>query len=229
MGLALDNVSISATFADPASQKHYIYVENATKWSSLYLYAQGSDEPFGTFPGIAAEGSSVVNGVEYKFFGIDKAGNYTLTFSDGTATNKIEGFTADTSADVYVCISSEGAQLISDPESYTGWVDPSRPPFVASGIYIRGEVNSWGASSDWEFSAEGEGTYVLYDKTLNGQFKVADANWSSSCNYGSNGSAVLMDTPYALVSGTNDNISTGSNTFQCGRIVPAATPSSVAA
>ena len=219
MGLALDNVSISATFADPASQKHYIYVENATKWSSLYLYAQGSDEPFGTFPGIAAEGSSVVNGVEYKFFGIDKAGNYTLTFSDGTATNKIEGFTADTSADVYVCISSEGAQLISDPESYTGWVDPSRPPFVASGIYIRGEVNSWGASSDWEFSAEGEGTYVLYDKTLNGQFKVADANWSSSCNYGSNGSAVLMDTPYALVSGTNDNISTGSNTFQCGRIV----------
>ena len=51
MGLALDNVSISATFADPASQKHYIYVENATKWSSLYLYAQGSDEPFGTFPG----------------------------------------------------------------------------------------------------------------------------------------------------------------------------------
>ncbi len=167
MGLALDNVSISATFADPASQKHYIYVENATKWSSLYLYAQGSDEPFGTFPGIAAEGS-----------------------------NKIEGFTADTSADVYVCISSEGAQLISDPESYTGWVDPSRPPFVASGIYIRGEVNSWGA-----------------------RFKVADANWSSSCNYGSNGSAVLMDTPYALVSGTNDNISTGSNTFQCGRIV----------
>ena len=219
MGLALDNVSISATFADPASQKHYIYVENATKWSSLYLYAQGSDEPFGTFPGIAAEGSSVVNGVEYKFFGIDKAGNYTLTFSDGTATNKIEGFTADTSADVYVCISSEGAQLISDPESYTGWVDPSRPPFVASGIYIRGEVNSWGASSDWEFSDEGNGTYVLYDKTLNGQFKVADANWSSSCNYGSNGSAVLMDTPYALVSGTNDNISTGSNTFQCGRIV----------
>ena len=219
MGLALDNVSISATFADPASQKHYIYVENATKWSSLYLYAQGSDEPFGTFPGIAAEGSSVVNGVEYKFFGIDKAGNYTLTFSDGTATNKIEGFTADTSADVYVCISSEGAQLISDPESYTGWVDPSRPPFVASGIYIRGEVNSWGASSDWEFSDEGNGTYVLYDKTLNGAFKVADANWSSTCNYGSNGGAVMMDTPYALVLGTNDNISTGSNTFQCGRIV----------
>ena len=219
MGLALDNVKITATYADPSSQKHYIYVENAAKYKSVYVYANGADEPFGTFPGRAAEGSSVVNGVEYKFFGIDKAGNYTLTFSDGTATNKIEGFTADTSADVYVCISSEGAQLISDPESYTGWVDPSRPPFVASGIYIRGEVNSWGASSDWEFSDEGNGTYVLYDKTLNGAFKVADANWSSSCNYGSNGSAVLMDTPYALVSGTNDNISTGSNTFQCGRIV----------
>ena len=219
MGLALDNVSISATFADPASQKHYIYVENATKWSSLYLYALGSDEPFGTFPGIAAEGSSVVNGVEYKFFGIDKAGNYTLTFSDGTATNKIEGFTADTSADVYVCISSEGAQLISDPESYTGWVDPSRPPFVASGIYIRGEVNSWGADSEWEFSDEGNGVYAMYDKTLSGNFKVADANWSSTCNYGSNGSGILLDTPYSLVLGTNDNISTNGNSYTCQKII----------
>ncbi len=219
MGLALDNVKITATYADPSSQKHYIYVENAAKYKSVYVYANGADEPFGSFPGKASEGNSVVNGVEYKFFGIDKAGDYTLTFSDGTESNKIEGFAVNTSADVYVCISPEGAKTISDPASYTGWVDPSRPPFVASGIYLRGDVNSWGASSDWEFSAEGEGTYVLYDKTLNGAFKVADANWSSTCNYGSNGGAVMMDTPYALVLGTNDNISTGSNTFQCGKIV----------
>ena len=57
----------------------------------------------------------------------------------------------------------------------------------ASGIYLRGEVNSWGSPAEWEFSDEGSGVYALYDKTLSGSFKVADASWSSACNYGSNG------------------------------------------
>lgn len=219
MGLALDNVSLTATYADPSSEKHYVYAEKATKWSNLYLYAQGSDEPFGVFPGQQAEGSVLVNGVEYKYFTFTQADSYALTFSDGTTANQFTGITANTNQDVYISVNPEGLQLISDPQTYTGYVDPSRPPFVASGIYLRGEVNSWGANSDWEFSNEGDGTYVLYDKTLTGAFKVADANWSSSCNYGSNGSAIMMDTPYSLVSGTDSNISTGSNSFQCGKIV----------
>ncbi len=46
---------------------------------------------------------------------------------------------------------------------------------------------------------------------------MADAYWGS-INYGSNGTRSAMETPYALVSGTNDNISCGGNTYACKTI-----------
>ena len=205
MGLALDNVVIDATFASQ-DQSAYIYVEDVTKWSNLYL---NGDLP---------QSSAVVNGVPYKVWAIDMDGNsHTLNFTDGGSKNLTYSISAN--RDYYLCLTASEVTEITDPQNYTGWVDPSRPPFVASGIYLRGEVNSWGAVAEWEFSDEGEGVYALYDKTLSGAFKVADASWSSACNYGSNGSMALLDTPYALVLGTNDNISCGGNTYECKRIV----------
>lgn len=205
MGLSIDNVVIDATFASQ-DLSAYIYVEDVTKWSALYMN--------GSLP----ESSAQVNGVNYKVWAIDMDGaNHTLTFTDGGSNNQTMNITA--SRDYYLCLTSTEVTEITDPENYTGWVDPSRPPFVASGIYLRGEVNSWGAVTDWEFSDEGDGVYTLYDKTLSGAFKVADANWSSACNYGSNGTSVMIDTPYSLVLGTNDNISCGGNTYVCKKII----------
>ena len=205
MGLSIDNVVIDATFASQ-DLRAYIYVEDVTKWSALYMN--------GSLP----ESSAVVNGVNYKVWAVDMDGaSHTLAFTDGGSNSQTTSITAN--HDYYLCLTSSEVTEIADPENYTGWVDPSRPPFVASGIYLRGEVNSWGAVTDWEFSDEGEGTYVLYDKTLSGAFKVADANWSSACNYGSNGTSVMIDTPYALVLGTNDNISSGGNTYVCKKII----------
>ena len=205
MGLSIDNVVVNATFASQ-DQSAYIYVEDVTKWSTLYMN--------GSLP----ESSAVVNGVNYKVWPLDMDGaTHTLAFTDGGSKSQSIDITA--SRDYYLCLTSDGVTEITDPENYTGWVDPSRPPFVASGIFLRGEVNSWGAVAEWEFSDEGNGVYVLYDKTLSGSFKVADASWSSTCNYGSNGSQVLLDTPYSLVAGTNDNISCGGNTYDCKRIV----------
>ena len=205
MGLSIDNVVIDATFASQ-DLSAYIYVEDVTKWGNLYMN--------GELP----ESSAVVNGVNYKVWAIDMDGaEHTLAFSDGGNNNQATSITAN--RDYYLCLTSTEVTEITDPENYTGWVDPSRPPFVASGIYLRGEVNSWGAVTEWEFSDEGEGTYVLYDKTLSGAFKVADANWSSACNYGSNGTSVIIDTPYSLVLGTNDNISCGGNTYVCKKII----------
>lgn len=205
MGLSIDNVVIDATFASQ-DLSAYIYVEDVTKWSALYMN--------GSLP----ESSAVVNGVNYKVWAVDMDGaSHTLAFTDGGSNSQTTSITAN--HDYYLCLTSSEVTEIADPENYTGWVDPSRPPFVASGIYLRGEVNSWGAVTDWEFSDEGEGTYVLYDKTLSGAFKVADANWSSACNYGSNGTSVMIDTPYALVLGTNDNISCGGNTYVCKKII----------
>ncbi len=99
------------------------------------------------------------------------------------------------------------------------WVEPDEPVKNPSGIYLRGEVNGWGAVEEWEFDKTGEGTYRLVDKNLSGAFKIADASWSSACNHGSNGSSIAMDEPYATVSGTNDNITCGGNTYECTQIL----------
>ena len=210
MGLAIDNVVIDATFASQ-DQSCYIYVEDVTKWSSLYMAIDGGEA-------VAPSSSAVVNGVTYKVWSLDMDGaEHALNFTDGNGNTLNTSITAD--SDHYLCLTKDEVTEIDDPENYEGYVDPTRPPFVASGIYLRGEVNSWGAVTDWEFSDEGNGTYVLYDKTLSGQFKVADANWSSACNYGSNGTSAQLDMPYSLVLGTNDNISCGGNTYICKRIV----------
>ena len=218
MGLAIDNVSITATFANPGTTKHYIYAEKAVKWSNLYLYASGASEPFGAMPGSKADGTTVVNGVTYQYFTVNDENSYSLSFNNG-GSNAFDGINVTMNRDYYFSVTPEGVSEIADPQSYTGYVDPTRPPFVASGIFLRGEVNSWGADSEWEFSDEGNGVYAMYDKTLSGNFKVADANWSSTCNYGSNGSGILLDTPYSLVLGTNDNISTNGNSYTCQKII----------
>ena len=210
MGLSIDNVTIDATFASQ-DRSCYIYVEDVTKWSTLYMAANGGEAQ-------SAASSAVINGVTYKVWQLALDGNdYALTFTDNNGNTQSVNITAN--RDYYLCITGDGITEIDAPENYDGYVDPLRPPFVASGIYLRGEVNSWGAVADWEFSDEGNGTYVLYDKTLSGQFKVADSGWTSACNYGSNGSSIQMGVPYSLVLGTNDNISSGGNTFVCARIV----------
>ncbi len=210
MGLSIDNVVIDATYASQ-DQSSYVYVEDVTKWSTLMMVLDGSAPE-------APEGSAVINGVTYKVWALDMDSNvHELVFTDNNGNTVTTQVTAD--RDYYLCLTKDEVIEIADPENYTGYVDPTRPPFVASGIYLRGEVNSWGAVTDWEFSNEGGGTYVLYDKTLSGQFKVADSGWTSACNYGSNGTSIQMGIPYSLVLGTNDNISCGSNAYVCKRIV----------
>ena len=210
MGLSIDNVAIDATFASQ-DQSCYIYVEDVTKWSDLLMMTDGGEAQ-------PAASSAVVNGVTYKVWALDMDGaEHALVFTDNLGNTLNISIVAN--RDYYLCLTKDAVTEIEDPQNYEGYVDPSRPPFVASGIFLRGEVNSWGAVTDWEFSDEGSGTYVLYDKTLSGAFKVADANWSSACNYGSNGTSAQMGVPYSLVLGTNDNISCGGNTYVCKRIV----------
>ena len=128
---------------------------------------------------------------------------WNISVASGTSPNKAMGLAVDN---------------IKATATFGDVKGDDRPPFVSSGIYLRGEINSWGAPTAWEFSDEGNGVYRLYDKIVSGQFKVADSSWSSACNYGSNGDNMLMDEPYALVAGTSTNISCGANSYTCKEI-----------
>lgn len=87
---------------------------------------------------------------------------------------------------------------------------------ASSGIYIRGGMNGWGTSEDWEFSDEGNGVYALYNVTLSGQFKIADSSWGT-INYGGDGSKVSAGQNYALYH-NGANITTN-GTIECSRVV----------
>jgi len=214
-GLALDNIKISAVFNDPSVQKHAIYVEDCTGWDDIAVYA--ADNSFGSYPGLRSIGNTIVNGVSYKTFEHKASGNINIEINN-TASTRLPALGINAGVDNYICATSSAATVIADPDNYTGWVDPTKPTFVPSGIYLRGDVNSWKADPDWEFSSLGNGNYILYDKNISGAFKIADANWSSKCNYGTNGSNILPDTPYALKAGTDDNISCGSNAYTASEI-----------
>ena len=87
---------------------------------------------------------------------------------------------------------------------------------ASSGIYLRGGMNGWGTSEDWEFSDEGNGVYALYDVTLSGQFKIADSSWGT-INYGGDGSKVSVGQNYTLYH-NGSNITTN-GTIECSRVV----------
>ncbi|MDE6682740.1 MAG: hypothetical protein K2J87_04885, partial [Muribaculaceae bacterium] len=213
-GLALDDIEITASYADANAK--YLYIENALKAANLSVFSSTTDF-FGAEPGTKSSLNKNVNGVEYAVWEMPAVAPIDLTVVANNTKYDLTALPND--GDTYLSLSKTGLEVIADPENYTGWVDPDRKPFVSSGIFIRGEVNSWGADSEWEFSKEEENTYVLYDKQLSGAFKVADAGWSSACNYGSNGSNITVDAPYALTKGTDSNISCGAYTFDCKRII----------
>lgn len=213
MGLAIDDISIEAVYE--SENGGYLYVENATG-EPIMAYS----DPVAVIaqePGVSASAAATINGVNYQVWNQTSVTAYDLYFKVG-ASKVVGPLHLDAARSHYVSVNPLGCDVIADPQDYSGWVDPSRPAFRPSGIYLRGEVNSWAADSNWEFSDEGEGNYSLYDITLSGQFKIADSSWSSACNYGSNGSNVSATSTYILKAGTDDNISCGSYIFVCRSI-----------
>ncbi len=133
---------------------------------------------------------------------------WNISVTSGSTPDKAPGLAID---DVRIAATFAD----SDPD----WVDPTDPEINHSGIYIRG-VDGWDVLDEWEFNKLSDTTFELRDKILSGSFKIGDANWSASCNYGSNGTNLMMSEPYALVAGqTSTNISCGNMVFNCARIL----------
>lgn len=135
---------------------------------------------------------------------------WNISVASGTTPDKAPGLALD---DVKI--------MASFVETDDDWVDPVKPDKNPSGIYLRGEVNGWVAESDWEFDKTDDPTvFELKGKVISGSFKIGDASWSAACNYGTNGTNIMMDKEYELVSDqSSGNISCGSNTYDCTRIV----------
>lgn len=68
-GLFFSVTSESAVAIDNPGNSR-LYVEDKTGWGELYCYAWGDAEVWGGWPGIKAEGTETINGVEYKYFSI---------------------------------------------------------------------------------------------------------------------------------------------------------------
>lgn len=133
---------------------------------------------------------------------------WNISVATGTTANKAPGLAVD---DIVMT-----ATFADDDPT---WVDPEEPEINPSGIYLRGDLNGWAPDDEWEFSKLTDTTFELRNCTISGAFKVADASWSSACNYGSNGSNIIMGEPYQTVAGSNDNINCGANSYPCSRVL----------
>jgi len=114
-----------------------------------------------------------------------------IAFADGTECNVTS-----------VVYDSNAATLTIE-----GTMSTTTPDITANPVYLRGDVNSWGATDDYKFVATDTENVLQIERefTLTGAFKVASEDWST-WNLGSNGSALAADKAYKLVSGSNDNI-----------------------
>lgn len=62
-------------------------------------------------------------------------------------------------------------------------------------VYLRGNLNGWGLSNPMVYNPDG--TFTIEDIKLQGEFKLATEDWNT-IDLGSNGEAVVPNTPYAL-------------------------------
>lgn len=66
----------------------------------------------------------------------------------------------------------------------------------AADLYLRGDVNGWGATAAYKFQTTDNDTYTLDVAELSGSFKIADASWGTHNYGGSNNSKIDLDKEY---------------------------------
>lgn len=112
------------------------------------------------------------------------ARDFTYTYEGQSLVYTVTDETAKT------CMVKCGAPLSSAPDDEKG--EPT-------GLYLRGDMNYWGATEEWEFrTTDNADEYVITNCTIaaGANFKVADADWNVM--YGSNGNEIHLDAPYIL-------------------------------
>ena len=89
---------------------------------------------------------------------------------------------------------------------------------VAQDLYVRGAHNNWAADAASKMTEVETGVYTISNITLTGAFKIADAAWSASANWGAptgGSSLVVPGEPFTIECGSNPGNMTVEKTTVC--------------
>jgi len=95
----------------PETGKYTIYVQDLTGWKNLYMYAWGDDtESLGKWPGAASSGTKEVDGITYKVWEVEGAGEVqNLIFHNNEGT-QYDALAIYLTSDYYIVAEPESAK-----------------------------------------------------------------------------------------------------------------------
>ncbi|MBD5290412.1 MAG: hypothetical protein HDS26_06990 [Bacteroides sp.] len=97
--------------------------------------------------------------------------------------------------------------VAGDLSTITMTTDTPQPAEGPTAVYVRGDMNGWGAEAEWQFEALNDQVYkfVMAEGqviSLGETFKFADADWNE-INVGGDGNPLLIDFPNVVFNGGN--------------------------
>ncbi len=104
---------------------------------------------------------------------------YTMVHKDGNleGTNWIaESLKNVTLTFKYVANSNLELTVTAEGVTPPDPIDPINPTTYPE-LYVRGNMNGWNCENAYKFSVNSEGVYSLTIPSLNGEFKISDADW----------------------------------------------------
>ena len=129
-----------------ADAKHYIYAEDRTDWDALGLYAWGTSELFGGWPGIASIEEREIDGITYKVFPLDNevAGSYNLIFNNMGNGKQAPDFNIAGDRDYYLIV-TDSIVTERKPEPKHFIYAEDRTGWDALSLYAWGSSELYGA------------------------------------------------------------------------------------
>lgn len=92
-----------------------LYVKDNTGWGSLYIYAWGSKEVLGTWPGSAPAETVTIAGEEYLKYNMEKnPGTVNLIFNNNNGT-QFDGPEVSANADLYFSVTADSYEILPVP------------------------------------------------------------------------------------------------------------------
>lgn len=92
------------------TETYKIYVQDLTGWPAFYVYAWGDKEVFGKWPGMTTDVTEEIEGVTYKVFTVEGAGeSANLIFHDNAGT-QYDAFNITLSRDYFIVAETTSAK-----------------------------------------------------------------------------------------------------------------------